>query len=922
MSYSQREHTIFASPIHQIHPTCRQKGKNGFAFTSACQEKRRTVIDFESCSLEPKHQPNQKYMLTGGLFNQSDDSLSSYIYGDEKNKSEESLTESESQTDEEERLSEIVPKTETLTCVTKDRPKKNTMDKPPLVAKTSVITEENEQEMGQEKSNNHDVKESANGHDTPILSDTYEVVKDLNYSSSEDNLSLGHEEMMFPEGDYAYPEEGLVSPQGSVCKQEAECHTYEDIMIETKYPNGETDSLADDILSELQTRQEREESDTDDSLYSKVNLAIRSHDNNSGKYSDISRVEKEEKETSLYATSLKRKQRESLKQRQSLPPPPAPPVSPIPSQSPRSMQANESQTENNNKEQKQRKLPLDRPSSQPPPPPSPKGRQSTSSVASDLSKSSASDNSEQQKLSFETPFSQPTLSPIYKDRQSISSFSSDISQSSADKSVTLLEYSAEMSASESSLSRLFHTQSPEPESSFTNKESTSLETDAQRSSKPVSPLPQWPPSSENGFQPPPPPPPPAPLITPILTQISPPLSPPTVPRPPPPPPAALTKGTQPKKLRTLHWSKLSKSQVKSSFWKHATDRKNNINTDLILEHFSIVDESQQTKTAEQTFAGTKLLLDATRARNLGIILTGLRAEGARSIREVINSVTEDEYFPAEKLTTIRRYQPTSEDIELFKLYSDKKSTLDPVDRFMCELCEIECIGTRLDFILLLWDFPRQLKCTHESIEELSQACSDLKENTCLTHLMEYILAIGNIMNNDHKNHGFPLTSIRMFMDMRGKTTDFTFSHFLVELLDEKDSNVKKWTDTMDNVTRCKNINIKALVTEIEVLKSDLTKLKKNLKTLKSKIKKPNEMETDFLHKAQLKLVDFESSMNLLEKESARIQTTYRHLLEYFGEVTSLPSNELFSALSDFAQKFKQASEDIDRKKRYQALHGH
>lgn len=160
-----------------------------------------------------------------------------------------SSTESESQTDEEERLSEIVPKTETLTCVTKDRPKKNTMDKPPLVAKTSVITEENEQEMGQEKSNNHDVKESANGHDTPILSDTYEVVKDLNYSSSEDNLSLGHEEMMFPEGDYAYPEEGLVSPQGSVCKQEAECHTYEDIMIETKYPNGETDSLADDILS-------------------------------------------------------------------------------------------------------------------------------------------------------------------------------------------------------------------------------------------------------------------------------------------------------------------------------------------------------------------------------------------------------------------------------------------------------------------------------------------------------------------------------------------------------------------------------------------------------------------------------------------------------------------------------------------------
>ena len=140
--------------------------------------------------------------------------------------------------------------------------------------------------------------------------------------------------------------------------------------------------------------------------------------------------------------------------------------------------------------------------------------------------------------------------------------------------------------------------------------------------------------------------------------------------------------------------------------------------------------------AEQTFAGTKLLLDATRARNLGIILTGLKAEGARHIREVINSVSEDEYFPAEKLTTIRRYQPTTDDIELFKLYSDKKSTLDPVDRFMCELCEIECIGTRLDFILLLWDFPRQLACNHE-VSTCIKHNFDHNLGTCKWYLFQY-----------------------------------------------------------------------------------------------------------------------------------------------------------------------------------------
>lgn len=56
---------------------------------------------------------------------------------------------------------------------------------------------------------------------------------------------------------------------------------------------------------------------------------------------------------------------------------------------------------------------------------------------------------------------------------------------------------------------------------------------------------------------------------------------------------------------------------------------------------------------------------------------------------------------------------------------------------------------------------------------------------------------------------------KQFMDMRGKTTDFTFSHFLVVLLEEKDQEIIKWTSTMNSVIRCKDINIKALVTEVE-----------------------------------------------------------------------------------------------------------
>lgn len=35
------------------------------------------------------------------------------------------------------------------------------------------------------------------------------------------------------------------------------------------------------------------------------------------------------------------------------------------------------------------------------------------------------------------------------------------------------------------------------------------------------------------------------------------------------------------------------------------------------------------------------------------------------------------------------------------------------------------------------------------------------------------------------------------------------------MLEEKDPEIIKWTGTMDSVIRCKDINIKALVTEVE-----------------------------------------------------------------------------------------------------------
>uniref|UniRef100_K1Q8Z1 Formin-like protein 11 n=1 Tax=Magallana gigas TaxID=29159 RepID=K1Q8Z1_MAGGI len=770
----------------------------------------------------------RKVKVTPGMF--------SYFKTDEQgegnSKNDEAMKDSANQTNFGEKLSDIVS-----TSVTKGRPKLSSGEKQPLVAVKSLITEENEEEVEM-----RDGKRIEDEDALQLKNPLYDVVKDLRYSSSEDNMSSGHEEMVCPEGDYAYPEDVFENQhEEGNRKSDAGCPTY--------------DEIGDQIVPSEENRdQDKEENTMEHALYSTVNPKTNTHDSGNKKQSFTPR-----KETPIYSVSVKRRKskRELQQQRGSLPaPPPPPPLSLISPLALPSVQISGSLSENTDGVKFSRKKSLDRPNSHPPPPPISEDRRSVSSAST---KSVVPDTTEQQESHVE---GSPNVFLSPSDRRSASSFSSELSHSSAGKSGVLSDDEqgqfSEKNVSESSRERLSSTQSSESSKSdtlITNTEQEYSKSDAgslitlvhqltivsdekvdllnshehpppatesessnsikQNDDKPEIESKEECPTKEDH------------IVTSLYSDTE------------------KTDLHHDADLSRMGSSKLNLpahnlpqwppvSEVKSSFWKHASDRKNDINKDLIMEHFSIVEENQPTKTAEQTFAGTKLLLDATRARNLGIILTGLKAEGARHIREVINSVTEDEFFPAEKLTTIRRYQPTSDDIELFKLYSDKKSTLDPVDRFMCELCEIEYIGTRLDLILLLWDFPRQLRCTHE------------------------------------------------FMDMRGKTTDFTFSHFLVVMLEEKDPEIIKWTGTMDSVIRCKDINIKALVTE---------------------------------HK----LVEFENSMNSLEKESTNIQTTYRHLLEYFGEVSSLPSNELFSVLSDFALKFRKATEDIDRKKRYQTL---
>lgn len=373
------------------------------------------------------------------------------------------------------------------------------------------------------------------------------------------------------------------------------------------------------------------------------------------------------------------------------------------------------------------------------------------------------------------------------------------------------------------------------------------------------------------------------------------------------------------KLKQIHWTRTPKPLIANSIWERPHDMTPMLNLRLLEEQFAVKERDPSTLPGPKspTTGKPQLLVDAKRAQILDIFISGLKGGGARRLVEVLNSVTECDDFPAEKLTTIRRYQPTEDEIDMYKAYAHKRHELHPVDLFMLELCEIPCLNIRIDICLTIWEFPWQFESTCQLVDQVHSACDELLNSQMLVLVLEYILAIGNHLNKNwgegNATSGFQVTSLDKVLSVRGKDSGYTIVHFLVEQLRQSDPRLLQWPDTVQMVKKCEQVSVKSVAAESEVLKCDLSKVKKHLKNLKSQSVYTSRQDNKFLQDAQNLTVEYEMKLERLDRSCGDLQNKYRKILTRFGEPLYQRSDQMFAVIADFADKFKAAMKDLDTK---------
>ncbi|XP_041375867.1 uncharacterized protein LOC121388553 [Gigantopelta aegis] len=252
-------------------------------------------------------------------------------------------------------------------------------------------------------------------------------------------------------------------------------------------------------------------------------------------------------------------------------------------------------------------------------------------------------------------------------------------------------------------------------------------------------------------------------------------------RPPPPPPQQF-KNTKtgvklkyvPKmKLKQVHWSKIF--QVEATVWKDVRDVTERLDRTLMDTQFSL--SEKDVKIEPPKASKKEVMLDSKRAQNLGIVFAGLKTDVIELLKTALQSTVEIPEFPADKLRTIRRYQPTADDLEMYKEYKGSRDALHSVDKFMMELCDIPYLGPRLDLVLTILDLPSQFSYLSQEVLLVWKACEELCNCPPLVGVLEYLLSVGNYLNAYSSSgigaHGFQITSIDKVLDIKGRDPQFT-----------------------------------------------------------------------------------------------------------------------------------------------------
>ncbi|MXQ94064.1 hypothetical protein E5288_WYG008522 [Bos mutus] len=409
---------------------------------------------------------------------------------------------------------------------------------------------------------------------------------------------------------------------------------------------------------------------------------------------------------------------------------------------------------------------------------------------------------------------------------------------------------------------------------------------------------------------------PTPALPKPLAQLGHPVPPPPPPPLPPPVPCAppmLPRGLGHRRSETSHMSvkRLRWEQVENSegtIWGQLGedsdyDKLSDMVKYLDLElHFG-TQKAAKPVPGPEPFRKKEVveILSHKKAYNTSILLAHLKLSPAE-LRQVLMSMEPRRLEPAH-LAQLLLFAPDADEEQRYQAYREAPGRLSEPDQFVLQMLSVPEYKTRLRSLHFQATLQEKTEEIRGSLECLRQASLELKNSRKLAKILEFVLAMGNYLNDGqpqtNKTTGFKinfLTELNSTKTVDGKST---FLHILAKSLSQHFPELLGFAQDLPTVPLAAKVNQRALTNDLADLHGTISEIQAACQSMSpSSEDKFAVVMASFLETAQPLL----RALDGLQREAME---ELGKALAFFGEDSKATTSEAFFGIfAEFMSKFE------------------
>ncbi|XP_056153563.1 delphilin [Lampris incognitus] len=297
------------------------------------------------------------------------------------------------------------------------------------------------------------------------------------------------------------------------------------------------------------------------------------------------------------------------------------------------------------------------------------------------------------------------------------------------------------------------------------------------------------------------------------------------------------------------------------------------------------------------------ILSHKKAYNASILIAHLKLS-AGELRQVLMNMTIGRLEPAH-IKQLLLYAPDDEEVKQYEQFDQDPAKLSEPDQFIFQMLMVPEYKTRLRSLHFRTTLQERMEEMKVAYEYIYKASAELKSSKKLAKILEFVLAMGNYLNNgqpkSNRTTSFKinfLTELSTTKTVDGKST---FLHILAKSLCQHFPELLSIAGDLTTVPLAAKVNQRVITAEL----SDLHSTIQDIRTACLKI--PATSEDHFTSVMSSFLENSHPAVQSLDSLQTRAMEEFSKVALYFGEDSKATSTEAFFGIfAEFISKFERA----------------